>query len=98
MQRLLALLLVLLGLIGLVLGRLGDTVWAPATETTATVQLSDPGPAVVIDPGVLYIGGTEGEVEMEVNWALEDHEVAAGIRLACQSRPLTEKVTVDFDI
>ena len=41
---------------------------------------------------------TEGEVEMEVNWALEDHEVAAGIRLACQSRPLTEKVTVDFDI
>lgn len=64
MQRLLALLLVLLGLIGLVLGRLGDTVWAPATETTATVQLSDPGPAVVIDPGVLYIGGTEGEVEI----------------------------------
>lgn len=41
---------------------------------------------------------TEGEVEMEVNWALEPDEVANGIRLACQSRPLNEKVTVDFDI
>lgn len=41
---------------------------------------------------------TEGEVEMEVNWALEPDEVAGGVRLACQSRPLTEKVTVDFDI
>ncbi|WP_106849144.1 1,2-phenylacetyl-CoA epoxidase subunit PaaE [Blastococcus sp. Marseille-P5729] len=41
---------------------------------------------------------TEGEGEMEVNWALEPDEAANGIRLACQSRPLTEKVTVDFDI
>lgn len=41
---------------------------------------------------------TEGEVEMEVNWALEPEEIASGVRLACQSRPLTEKVTVDFDI
>ncbi|MGY5764889.1 hypothetical protein ACXET9_06795 [Brachybacterium sp. DNPG3] len=62
MQRLLAVLLVLVGLIGLALGRLGETTWAPATEATASVTLSDPGPAVVIDPGVLYIGGTEGEV------------------------------------
>ena len=31
MQRLLAVLLVLVGLIGLALGRLGDTVWAPDT-------------------------------------------------------------------
>ncbi|MFC7458335.1 hypothetical protein ACFQS2_14190 [Brachybacterium sp. GCM10030267] len=65
MQRLLAVLLVLVGLIGLVLGRLGETTWAPATETTATVELEDPGPAVVIDPGVLYVGGTEGEVSIE---------------------------------
>ncbi|WP_153505615.1 1,2-phenylacetyl-CoA epoxidase subunit PaaE [Cumulibacter manganitolerans] len=41
---------------------------------------------------------TEGEVEMEVNWALEPEEVERGIRLACQSRPITERVTVDFDI
>ena len=65
MKRLLAVLLVLIGLIGLVLGRLGETTWAPATETTATVELDDPGPAVVIDPGVLYVGGMEGEVTIE---------------------------------
>ena len=58
-------LLVLIGLIGLVLGRLGETTWAPAAETTATVELDDPGPAVVIDPGVLYVGGMEGEVTIE---------------------------------
>lgn len=62
MQRVLAVLLVLLGVAGLVLGRLGETVWAPATERTATVELSEPGPAVLIDPGVLYVGGQEGEV------------------------------------
>lgn len=61
-QRVLAVLLVLLGVAGLVLGRLGETVWAPATERTATVELDDPGPAVLIDPGVLYVGGQEGEV------------------------------------
>ena len=65
MQRLLAVLLVLIGLIGLVLGRLGETTWAPETETTASVTLEDPGPAVVIDPGVLYVGGEEGEVVIE---------------------------------
>jgi len=64
-QRLLAVLLVLIGLIGLALGRLGETTWAPATETTATVDLADPGSAVVIDPGVLYVGGEEGEVVIE---------------------------------
>ena len=65
MQRLLAVLLVLIGLIGLVLGRLGETTWAPEAETTATTTLEDPGPAVVIDPGVLYVGGEEGKVVIE---------------------------------
>src|SRR5699024_2535143 len=64
-QRLLALILVLIGLTGLVLGRLGETTWAPETETTATVDLSDAGPAVVIDPGVLYVGGQAGELVIE---------------------------------
>ena len=41
---------------------------------------------------------TEGEVEMEQNYALEPEELDRGIRLACQSRPLTDKVTVDFDV
>jgi len=39
----------------------------------------------------------EGEVEMDVNYALEDYEVARGFVLSCQSFPVTDKVVVDFD-
>lgn len=39
----------------------------------------------------------EGEVDMDVNFALEDYEVARGFVLACQSYPVTDKVTLDFD-
>ena len=39
----------------------------------------------------------EGEVEMEVNYALEKDEVERGYILTCQSLPKTEKVVVDFD-
>ena len=34
---------------------------------------------------------------MDVNFALEDYEVARGFILACQSYPVTDKVIVDFD-
>ncbi|WP_078910817.1 1,2-phenylacetyl-CoA epoxidase subunit PaaE [Streptomyces sp. NRRL WC-3742] len=40
---------------------------------------------------------TEGEVEMRRNFALEEKELAAGYVLTCQARPLTDKVTVDYD-
>ena len=40
----------------------------------------------------------EGEVEMDVNWGLEQEEVEQGYILTCQSHPKTEKVIVDFDI
>lgn len=40
----------------------------------------------------------EGEVEMDVNYALESDELAAGFILTCQSHPKSEKVVVDFDI
>ena len=40
----------------------------------------------------------EGKVKMDVNYALEEEEVAAGFILTCQSHPLTENVVVDFDI
>ncbi len=39
----------------------------------------------------------EGEVEMAANYSLEPWELEAGYVLACQSRPLTEKVVLDFD-
>ncbi len=40
---------------------------------------------------------TEGKVDMEVNYALEEEEVAAGYVLTCQSIPLSDTVVVDFD-
>ena len=39
----------------------------------------------------------EGEVEMRRNFALEEKEVAAGYVLTCQARPVSDKVTVDYD-
>jgi ring-1,2-phenylacetyl-CoA epoxidase subunit PaaE len=40
----------------------------------------------------------EGQVDMDVNYALEDYEVARGFVLSCQSFPVTDKVVVDFDV
>ncbi len=39
----------------------------------------------------------EGEVDMDVNFALEDYEIARGFILCCQSYPVTDRVVVDFD-
>ncbi|MDO5629815.1 MAG: 1,2-phenylacetyl-CoA epoxidase subunit PaaE [Mobilicoccus sp.] len=39
----------------------------------------------------------EGEVDMAENYALESDEIEAGYVLTCQSRPTTDKITVDFD-
>jgi ring-1,2-phenylacetyl-CoA epoxidase subunit PaaE len=40
---------------------------------------------------------TEGEVEMRRNYALEPKEVDAGYVLTCQTVPLSDAVTVDYD-
>lgn len=40
----------------------------------------------------------EGEVDMAKNYALVDSEVAAGYILTCQSHPLGDSVTVDYDV
>jgi ring-1,2-phenylacetyl-CoA epoxidase subunit PaaE len=40
---------------------------------------------------------TDGEVEMEVNYALDEHEVQKGYVLTCQAHPRTERVVIDFD-
>ena len=40
---------------------------------------------------------TDGEVDMRRNYALEPAEVEAGFVLTCQSHPLGDAVTVDYD-
>ena len=40
---------------------------------------------------------TEGEVDMRRNYALEPEEVAAGFVLTCQSYPVSDEITVDYD-
>ena len=40
----------------------------------------------------------EGEVEMKINYALEEDEVAQNYVLSCQAVPTTKKVVVDFDV
>ena len=39
----------------------------------------------------------EGEVSMVANYALEPDELAAGYVLTCQSRPVSERLVVDYD-
>ncbi|MEO1000309.1 MAG: 1,2-phenylacetyl-CoA epoxidase subunit PaaE [Pseudomonadota bacterium] len=39
----------------------------------------------------------EGAAEMDVNYSLQPWEIEAGYVLACQSRPTTEKLVLDFD-
>jgi ring-1,2-phenylacetyl-CoA epoxidase subunit PaaE len=40
----------------------------------------------------------EGEVDMDVNYALEQEELERGFILTCQSHPRTERVVIDFDV
>ena len=39
----------------------------------------------------------EGEVELDINHALGENELAEGLILTCQAHPITDKVVVDFD-
>lgn len=40
---------------------------------------------------------TEGSAEMATNYSLEPWELEAGFTLACQTRPTSEKLVLDFD-
>ena len=40
----------------------------------------------------------EGSVEMKINYALEEKEVAQNFVLSCQAVPTSDKVKVDFDV
>lgn len=39
-----------------------------------------------------------GQVEMDINYALEPEEIESGFILTCQSHPRSEQVVVDFDV
>ncbi|MFW0788517.1 2Fe-2S iron-sulfur cluster-binding protein [Gordonia sp. CPCC 205333] len=39
----------------------------------------------------------DGEVRMLINDALDDYEIGSGVRLACQSVPCVDEITVEFD-
>lgn len=39
----------------------------------------------------------EGKVDMDRNYALEDYEIARGFVLTCQSFPVSDTLTLDFD-
>jgi ring-1,2-phenylacetyl-CoA epoxidase subunit PaaE len=39
-----------------------------------------------------------GNVHMDVNYALEQEEVEQGFILTCQAHPTTENVFIDFDV
>jgi len=39
-----------------------------------------------------------GSVEMKINYALDDKEVAQNLVLSCQAVPTSDKVVVDFDV
>lgn len=40
---------------------------------------------------------TQGEVDMDINYALEDYEVARGFVLSCQSYAVSDKLVLNFD-
>ncbi len=40
----------------------------------------------------------EGSVEMKINYALDEKEVAQNLVLSCQAVPTSERVVVDFDV
>ncbi len=39
-----------------------------------------------------------GQVRMDRNYALEPDEVARGLVLTCQSHPVTDEVSLDYDV
>jgi len=41
---------------------------------------------------------TKGKVDMEVNYGLDEDEVAEGYILTCQSHPTTEEIELTYDV
>lgn len=47
--------------------------------------------------GACAVTKVAGEVEMENNEALDAEDLAEGLILACQARPLSDSIEVDYD-
>ena len=72
----------------------GETILDAAAETRADLPFSCKGGMCC----TCRCKVLEGEVAMDVNYALTPEEVEAGFVLSCQSHPMTDRVVVDFDI
>ena len=46
---------------------------------------------------MLFRSVLEGEVRMEKNYTLEQHEIDAGFVLTCQCHPISDRVVVSYD-
>lgn len=82
-------------------GRTSDLVMppggAPVLEAVAEVRQDVPFACKGGVCGTCRARVLEGEVEMDLNYALEAEEVARGYVLTCQAHPVTPRVVLDYD-
>jgi ring-1,2-phenylacetyl-CoA epoxidase subunit PaaE len=74
-------------------GNRDDTVLESASSTGLDVPFSCTGGVCATCRARV----TDGEVDMAVNYSLQQWELDAGFVLTCQSRPVTAAVTIDYD-
>jgi ferredoxin len=65
-------------------------------ETARRAGLAPPFSCEAGDCGSCMALLQEGEIEMEVNQALEPEELEEGWRLTCQGYPVTKRVAVEY--
>ena len=76
------------------LGFEGDSILEAALKSGADLPFACKGGVCCTCKAKLI----EGEVDMDVNYGLEQEEIEHGFILTCQSHPKTEKVVIDFDV
>ncbi len=76
------------------LSKAGDTILDAALKQGADLPFACKGGVCTTCRAKLL----KGEVEMDVNYGLEQEEIEAGFILTCQSHPKTPEVMVDFDV
>ena len=71
----------------------GENILDAATKTGADLPFACKGGVCCTCKAKII----EGEARMDVNYALEPDEVAAGYILTCQAHPMSDKLVVSFD-